>query len=94
MSEQQDAATIRATLVVLRTVTAVLAVGALLGGLVMSGTNSTVAYTAIGIGVVLGAVAVVLAAATGLLKQLSIGSAVVIIIGVVLLGLVLIDLTS
>jgi hypothetical protein len=92
MSDQRDAVTTRSTLIVLRTVTAVLAVCALLTGLVMS--SSEASKTLLGVGLVLGAVAVVLAAATGAFRRLGLGSAIVLAASVLLVGLVLIDLTN
>jgi hypothetical protein len=92
MSDQRDAVTTRSTLVVLRTVTAVLAVCALLIGLVLSGSESSSALLVVGL--VLGAVAVVLAIATGVFRRLSVGSAIVLAVVVLLVGLVLIDLTN
>lgn len=96
MSDQRDAATTRSTLVAMRTITAVLAVCALLVGLVMSGSspNSDGSNAVLVVGLVLGAVAVGLAVATGSFRRLSIGTAVVLAIGIVLVGLVLIDLTN
>lgn len=96
MSDQRDAATTRSTLVVLRTVTAVLAVCALLIGLLMSNAdpNSTGSNGVLAAGLVLGVVAAGLAAATGAFRKLSLGSAIVLALVVVLVGLVLIDLTN
>jgi predicted MFS family arabinose efflux permease len=96
MSDQRDAATTRSTLIVLRTVTAVLAVCALLIGLVMSDAdpNSSGSNTVLVVGLVLGVVAGGLAAATGSFRRLSLGSAIVLVIGLLLVGLVLIDLTN
>lgn len=92
MSDQRDAVTTRSTLVVLRTVTAVLAVCALLIGLFLSSSESGTVLLASGL--VLGAVAVGLAIATGVFRRLSLGSAIVLAFVVVLVGLVLIDLTN
>lgn len=86
----QDAATTRATLVALRTVTAVLAVIALVVGLFLSDSSNVFLV----VGLVLGAAALVLAAASGLFKRLTVGSAIVLVIGIVLVGIVLIDLTN
>jgi ABC-type branched-subunit amino acid transport system permease subunit len=92
MTDQRDAQTTRSTLVVLRAVTAVLAVCALLIGLVMS--DRSTSDVLLGAGLVFGAVAVCLAIATGALRRLSLGSAIVLALGVILVGLVLIDLTN
>lgn len=96
MSDQRDAATTRSTLVVLRTVTAVLAVCALLVGLVISNANpnSETSNALLASGLVLGVVAAGLAAATGSFRKLGLGSAIVLAVVVVLVGLVLIDLTN
>lgn len=95
MSDQRDAAT-RSTLVVLRTVTAVLAVCALLVGLVMSNANpnSEASNALLAAGLVLGVIAAGLAAATGAFRKLSVGSAIVLAVGILLVGLVLIDLVN
>jgi hypothetical protein len=96
MSDQRDATATRSTLVVLRTVAAVLAVSALLIGLVMSNSdpNSGASNGMLAAGLVLGVVAAGLAASTGAFKKLSVGSAIVLAVGVLLVGLVLIDLTN
>jgi hypothetical protein len=94
MSDQRDAST--TTLVAMRTITAVLAVCALLIGLVMSESspNSDGSNAVLAVGLVLGVVAAGLAVATGSFRRLSIGTAIVLAIGIVLVGLVLIDLTN
>lgn len=96
MSDQRDAAATRSTLVMLRTVTAVLAVCALLTGLVMSNSdpNSSASNAVLAVGLVLGAVAAGLAVASGAFRKLSLGSAIVLAVGILLVGLVLIDLTN
>ncbi|MEU5156745.1 hypothetical protein [Glycomyces sp. NPDC021274] len=96
MSDQRDAATTRSTLIVLRTATAVLAVCALLVGLVMSNSDpdSPGSNGVLAAGLVLGVVAAGLAVATGAFRKLSVGSAIVLVLVVVLVGLVLIDLTN
>jgi len=96
MSDQRDAATTRATLVVLRTVTAVLAVSALLVGLLLSASDpdSTPSNVLLGCGIALGIVAVVLSGLTGAFKRITIGTAIVLVIGLVLVGAVLVDLTN
>lgn len=96
MSDQRDAAATRSTLVVLRTVTAVLAVCALLVGLVMSNANpnSEASNALLAAGLVLGVIAAGLAAATGAFRKLSVASAIVLAVGILLVGLVLIDLVN
>lgn len=96
MSDQRDAANTRATLVVLRTVTAVLAVCALIVGFLLSvsGPDSTASNVLLGAGVALGVVGVALAGATGAFKRMSVGTAIVLVIGLALVGAVLVDLTN
>jgi hypothetical protein len=93
-NQDQDIKVGRAAMVALRTSTSVLAVAALLVGLLLSESSSGASTTLLAVGIGLAVVALGLAIATGVFQRMTLGSSIIIAVVVVLVGLVLIDLTN
>jgi hypothetical protein len=93
-NQDQDIKVGRAAMVALRTSTSVLAVAALLVGLLLSEASSGASTTLLAVGIGLAVVALGLAIATGVFQRMTLGSSIIIAVVVVLVGLVLIDLTN